>query len=318
MRPMLATPAAAGTPPPEGTEWAHEVKWDGMRLLADVSDGRLRLTSRTEADVTITFPELAPLATAVADAHLDGEVVALVDGRPSFGALADRMHVRDVRRAAALAQRVPVTFVVFDVLRLYGVPLLERPFDERRSTLERLDLGGPAEGMPWQVPAVFEDGAALAAATLAQGLEGVVSKRRSSKYLPGRRSRDWVKRPHRTTQTCVIGGWRPQIGTASTPGSLLVGLPDAEGGLVFMGRVGSGIGPTTAQELTRRLTPLTRATSPFRDAIPRPDAAGARWVEPQLLVEVAHLGHGGQGRLRQPSVKGIRTDLRPEDVRGEP
>ena len=314
MRPMLATPAEAGSPPPSGTEWAHEVKWDGMRLLADVTDGRLRLTSRTEADVTVSFPELAPLATAVADAHLDGEVVALVDGRPSFGALADRMHVRDERRAAALAHRVPVTFVVFDLLRLYGVPLLQRPFDERRRTLERLDLGGPSDGVPWQVPAVFEDGAALAAATRAQGLEGVVSKRRSSQYLPGRRSRDWVKRPHRTTTTCVVGGWRPQTGTTDTPGSLLVGVPDEEGALQFMGRVGSGIGPTTAHDLTRLLTPLARSTPPFREPVPRADAVGARWVEPALLVEVAHLGHGGQGRLRQPSVKGIRTDLRPADL----
>jgi bifunctional non-homologous end joining protein LigD len=172
--------------------------------------------------------------------------------------------------------------------------------------------------MPWQVPPMFDDGAALAQATLAQGLEGVVSKRRSSKYLPGRRSRDWVKRPHRTTQTCVVGGWRPQVGTAATPASLLVGVPDDDGALVFMGRVGSGIGPTTAQNLTRLLTPLARATPPFRDPVPRADATGARWVEPRLLVEVAHLGHGGQGRLRQPSVKGIRTDLRPEDVRREP
>ena len=318
MRPMLATPAEAGSLPPVGAEWAHEVKWDGMRLLADVTDGRLRLTSRTEADVTVTFPELAPLATAVADAHLDGEVVALVDGRPSFGALADRMHVRDERRAAALSQRFPVTFVVFDLLRLYGVPLIQRPFHERRSTLERLDLGGPQDGVPWQVPGVFEDGAALVEATRAQHLEGVVSKRLSSPYVPGRRSRDWVKRANRTTQTCVIGGWRPQTGTTSTPGSLLVGVPDDEGALVFMGRVGSGIGPTTAQDLARLLAPLTRATPPFRDVLPRADTVGATWVEPALLVEVAHLGHGGQGRLRQPSVKGIRADLRPEDVRREP
>src|SRR3954469_21220788 len=327
MRPMLATPAAAGSAPPAGADWAHEVKWDGMRLLADVTDGRLRLTSRTEADVTVTFPELAPLATAVAGpppepappatagaaARLDGEVVALVDGRPSFGALADRMHVRDPRRAAALSHRVPVTFVVFDLLRLSGVPLIQRPFAERRSTLERLELGGPQDGVPWQVPGVFDDGAALADATLAQGLEGVVSKRVSSPYLPGRRSRDWIKRPHRNTLTCVVGGWRPQTGTSSTPGSLLVGVPDDEGALVFLGRVGSGIGPTMAQDLTRLLRPLTRATSPFRDAVPRADAVAVTWVEPALLVEVAHLGRGGQGRLRQPSVKGIRTDLRPED-----
>ena len=317
MRPMLATPGQAGTPPPQGAEWAHEVKWDGMRLLADVSDGRLRLSSRTEADVTIAFPELAPLATAVADAHLDGEVVALVDGRPSFGALADRMHVRDARRAASLAERAQVTYVVFDLLRLYGVPLLQRPFDERRGTLDRLELGSSSDGVPWQVPPVFDDGTALASATLAQGLEGVVSKRRSSQYFPGRRSRDWVKRAHRPSQTYLVGGWRPQTGSATTPGSLLLGELDAEGRLVFVGRAGSGIGAAMAADLTRLLAPLTRGTSPFRDPVPRPDAVGARWVEPALLVEVAHLGRGGQGRLRQPAVKGLRADLRPEDLRRE-
>ena len=107
------------------------------------TDGRLRLTSRTESDVTVSFPELAGLADVVADGMLDGEVVAFADGKPDFGALAERMHVQDARRAAALAQRFPVSYVVFDVLRLYGVPLLGRGFDERRHTLERIELGEP-------------------------------------------------------------------------------------------------------------------------------------------------------------------------------
>ena len=305
MRPMLATTTAHPGTPPAGAGWLHEVKWDGMRVLADVHDHTLKLFSRNETDVTVSFPELLPLAAALADGHLDGEVVALVDGVPSFAALAERMHVRDGAKAAALAQRVPVTLIVFDVVRLYGVDLVRRPVQDRRASLERLDLGAG----PWQVPPSYDDGAALAAATLEQGLEGVVSKRLGSRYQPGRRSKDWVKTPHRTTDTVVVGGWRPQTGTTGRLASLLVGLPDAEGRLVFAGRVGSGISGALAAELTRRLEPLRRSTSAFDQPLDRADATGATWVEPEVCVDVRHLGRGGSGRLRQPVVRGLRTDL---------
>ncbi|WP_460460299.1 non-homologous end-joining DNA ligase [Angustibacter peucedani] len=317
VRPMLATPAAPGSRPPEGDAWVHEVKWDGMRMLAEVTDGRLRLTSRTESDVTAAFPELAGLAEVMADGLLDGEVVAIVDGRPDFGALAERWHVREARRAAALAERFPVSYVVFDVMRLYGVPLVGRAFDERRHTLERLDLGDPADAH-WQVPGVFDDGAVLLEATRESGLEGVVSKRRASTYQPGRRSRDWVKRAHRSSQTCVVGGWRPQTGTTSTPASLLVGLPDGAGGLTFLGKVGSGIGPTASADLTRRLGPLATGASPFTSEVPAVDQRGTSWVRPELCVEVEHLGYGSGGRLRQPAFRGVRTDVTPEELRREP
>lgn len=310
---MLASPIDAAAGPPSGPEWAHEVKWDGMRVMADVRDGQVRLFSRNEADATIAFPELVPQASGLADAHLDGEVVAMVDGRPSFAALAERMHVRDRRRAAALAERSPVTYLVFDVVRLYGVDLLARPLEERRSTLGRLDLEDR-----WEMPPDYEDGAALAAATAEQGLEGVVSKRRSSRYQPGRRSSDWLKLHHRSTQTAVIGGWRPQTGTTGRIGSLLLGLPDSEGGLVFIGRAGSGLTSTMAADLSRRLSPLQRATSPFHDTLPRADTVGAVWVEPQVCMEVRHLGHGSGGRLRQPVLRGVRTDVSPEELRREP
>ncbi len=317
MRPMLATAADPQSAVPPGDTWAHEVKWDGMRVLADVADGELRLTSRTEADVTVTFPELAGLATVLADGMLDGEVVAFADGKPDFGALADRMHVRDPRRARSLAERFPVSYVVFDVLRLYGVPLLERRFDDRRQTLERLELGDGTDAC-WQVPAVFDDGDALLEATRTSGLEGIVSKRRSSLYHPGRRSRDWVKRAHRSSQTAVVGGWRPQTGTTSTLASLLVGLPDGAGGLTYLGKVGAGIGPTASADLTRLLAPLASDTSPFTDPVPPADARGTRWVRPELCVEVAHLGYGRAGRLRQPAMRGVRSDVRREDLHREP
>jgi bifunctional non-homologous end joining protein LigD len=193
------------------------------------------------------------------------------------------------------------------------VPLLGRGFDERRHTLERIELGEPGSG-PWQVPAVFDDGPALLEATRANGLEGIVSKRRASTYQPGRRSRDWVKRAHRSTQTCVVGGWRPQTGTTSVVGALLVGLPDGAGRLSYLGRVGSGIGPTASTRLSALLDPLSRNDSPFSDDVPAIDARGTHWVQPTVCVEVEHLGYGSGGRLRQPAWRGVRTDVRVEEL----
>jgi bifunctional non-homologous end joining protein LigD len=235
MRPMLAS---TGTVIPHGPGWAHEIKWDGMRVLAEVRDGRLRLSSRNENDVTSSFPELGTLAGPGMpdDMLLDGEVVALDAGVPSFSALAERMHVSNARRARSLAIARPVTFMVFDLLRLEGVDLTAQPLAQRRAALERIDLAGPNV----QVPPAYDDGEALRAATLEQGLEGVVSKRRSSRYRPGRRSPDWLKFPHRESRSVVIGGWRLENGSDRRLGAVLVGRP-ATHGLAYLGRVGSGL-----------------------------------------------------------------------------
>ena len=180
MRPMLAT---RGTHVPTGPEWLHEVKWDGMRVLVDVRpDGELHIRSRNEKDVKVSFPELHGLAGLGRDVLLDGEVVAFLDGIPTFGALADRMHVGNARRAALLAESNPVTLLVFDLLRLDGEDLTGRPLSERRELLEGLGL----LDVHWQVPATYDDGAMLLQATAAQGLEGIVCKKRSSRYQPGR------------------------------------------------------------------------------------------------------------------------------------
>ncbi|MGH3336075.1 MAG: DNA ligase, partial [Nocardioides sp.] len=188
MRPMLAT---RGTHVPSGEEWVHEVKWDGMRVLVDVRDGRPRLTSRNENDVTVSFPELHALPGD--DLLLDAEVVAFLDGIPTFGALQERIHVGSPKRAAALAERNPVTLLAFDVLRLDGRDLTREPLDVRRGLLTGLGL----DEVAWQVPPVYDDGAMLFQATLDQGLEGMVSKRRSSRYEFGVRSPHWLKFPHR-------------------------------------------------------------------------------------------------------------------------
>ena len=308
MRPMLATVATAI---PQGPEWVHEVKWDGMRVLADVRAGVLTLTSRSGNDVTVSYPELAGLAGLYDDMLLDGEVVAMEGGRPSFTALAERMHVRDRRKAERLSGLRPVTLMVFDLLRLYGTDLTAQPLSARREMLERLAL----DGRHWQVPPVYDDGEQLFAATLEQGLEGVVSKRLSSPYLAGRRSADWLKSPHRATVSVVVGGWRSEkTNDSGRLGAVLVGMPDGTGGWRYAGGVGSGIAGRAAVQLAAALAPLTRADSPFSTDVPRAEAVGVTWVEPTLVVEARTLEVTRDGRLRQPAYLGIRTDLTPQEL----
>ncbi len=302
---MLATPA---TRVPTGAGWSHEVKWDGMRILADVRAGRTRLTARSGADATDRFPELAGLAELYDDMLLDGEVVVFDAGRPSFPALSERIHLSG-RKAAAAAQVRPVTYLVFDLLRLYDADLTSRPWSQRRELLERLGLDGPR----WQVPPVYSDGAALVRATVEAGLEGVVSKRVDSPYTPGRRSQDWVKVPHRPTRSVVIGGWRPETDRPGVLGSLLVGRPTPTG-LAFLGRVGSGLAGKAGPPVLSALRPLETSRCPFDPPPPAIDAVGATWTRPETVVDVRSLGLAGHGRLRQPSYLGLRPDLTPADL----
>jgi len=309
---MLAT---KGDRVPSGEGWTHEVKWDGMRVLVDRSEGGQRTYSRNENDVTVSFPELDALAAALAgveDFLLDGEVVALGEGVPSFGALADRMHVRDATRARRLAQTNPVTLIVFDLLRLDGQDLCTRPLRERRELLLSLGL----DDVAWQVPPTYDDGQMLLDAAAQQGLEGIVSKRLSSPYRPGVRSRDWLKFPIRPTGSFVVGGFRHETGSTHRLGAVLVGQPTADG-LEFRGRVGSGIAGKAGQLLGKVLTPLVADESPFTEVLPRLDRAGTVWVSPTVIVDVQYLKLTTDGRLRQPAYRGVRTDLAPTDLAQE-
>jgi bifunctional non-homologous end joining protein LigD len=281
----------------------------------------VQLHSRTERDITVPFPEFAALGAAHQDVLLDGEIVVLADGIPSFAALAERIHIRDARRAAALAAQAPASLIAFDALRLYGVDLMARSWQDRREALERVS----AAGGHWQLSPVHADLEALLSATLEHGLEGVVAKRRVSRYRPGVRSPDWLKLAHRRTQSCVVGGWRPETTAANRIGALLLGVwtestkGDSSGRhLRFAGRVGSGLAGAGPQaDLHRLLAPLAMRHSPFDDEIPREDALGTNWVEPNIVIEVRYLGRTETGRLRQPVFRGIRTDVEPQDVRDE-
>jgi bifunctional non-homologous end joining protein LigD len=164
------------------------------------------------------------------------------------------------------------------------------------------------------VPPTYHDGLALQTATLEQGLEGVVSKRLSSRYSPGRRSPDWLKFPHRTSRSVVIGGWRLETGSTDRLGAVLVGSPTPQG-LGYLGRVGSGLAGREQERVLTALEGLGVDISPFADEVPPQDAQGTRWVRPEVVTDVESLGLSAQGRLRQPAYRGLRPDLSADDLR---
>jgi bifunctional non-homologous end joining protein LigD len=326
VRPMLAV--SGGLPVERGADWRYEFKWDGVRTIAYVEGGRVRLSSRAELDRTAAYPELRTLGDALGSrqALLDGEIVALdQSGRPSFQALQPRMLVDDAARARRLAATVPVTYMVFDLLHLDGSSTLSLPYVERRRLLEGLDLAGER----WAVPPSHEGpGADVLSTAQAAGLEGVVAKRADSPYRPGQRSPDWVKVKLQRTQSVVIGGFSAPRGSRAGFGALLVGIP-GEGatgglgkgglgdGLVYVGKVGTGFSEEAIAALVPRLRARRRASSPFVTPLPPADAAGATWVEPDLVGEVRFSAWTRAGRMRQPAWLGLR-DVPAADVVREP
>lgn len=305
---MLATHADQV---PTGPGWRHEIKWDGMRVLAQVEGDRVRLFSRTERDVTVAFPELTASRAGLAGRDgllVDGEIVSFADGRPSFSQLGGRFHVTNSEYASRLAAQAPVTLIAFDVLEVLGTSVIDRPWQERRDLLEAAELESP-----WvQVPPPFEDGGILLHATADQGLEGVVSKRIHSPYRPGVRSDDWRKIVHRRTDSFVVVGWRPEK-DGKALGSILLGTPTPRGP-VYRGKIGSGLAGAAGARLLLQLRGRTIDESPTVDEVPREDAAGCTWVRPDLVVDIEHLGMSPGGRLRQPSWRGIRGDLTAADL----
>ena len=314
-RPMLAR---LGAVPDRDEGWAYEMKWDGVRALAYVAEGRVRLYSRNGKEITAAYPELAGLAEAVGDRPcvLDGEVVAFdAQGRPSFEALQPRMHQRDPARVRRLMAVVPVGYLLFDVLHVGDTPVISRPYRERRELLAGLVRPGPH----WDVPPHLEGvpAAQVVDESRRLGLEGIVAKRVASPYRPGRRSPEWRKVKNFRSQEVVVGGWQPGQGRrADTIGSLLVGVYE-DGRLRYAGHVGTGFTEAALRELERLLRPLEREASPFADEVPREFARNAHWVEPRLVGEVRYAEWTGDSRLRHPSWRGLRDDKRPEQVRRE-
>jgi bifunctional non-homologous end joining protein LigD len=308
VEPMLAK---LSTLPAEDSQWAFEVKWDGVRAITHSQPGRIGFVSRNGNDVTGAYPELRALNRELGshEAILDGEIVAFDEaGRPSFQALQSRMHLRGESAVRQLTQSKPVTYVLFDLLWLDGHSLMGLPYSERRARLEGLEL----DGEHWRTPSFQAgEGKAFLAATREQGLEGVVAKRLDSAYTPGGRGGSWLKIKNIQRQELVIGGWTEGKGSrAKGIGALHLGVNE-NGALRYAGRVGTGFDAAELGRLSGLLAPLAREDSPFAGAQP---PRGAHFVEPRLVCEVEFTEWTRAGTLRHPSYKGLREDKAAAEV----
>ncbi len=296
--------------PFDSPDHLFEIKWDGVRVLAFCDEAGTRLYSRSGRDVSRQYPEFCDVhrRLRVTNAVLDGEIVALdTEARPSFELLQQRINLSRDSDIARGVGKIPLDLVLFDLPFVRGSWLGGARLEDRIEQLaasiefgERVLRSEPVAGV----------GVALYDAAVARGLEGVVGKRIGSPYIPGKRTRDWLKVKTTHTVDCVIGGFSPgQSARSGSFGSLLVGVYEGEL-LRYIGSVGTGFTDATLGMMRRMLDTLKIAASPFAEPVP---VRGARWVQPSLVCEVEYRELTSGLRLRAPSFKGLRTDKRPEE-----
>jgi bifunctional non-homologous end joining protein LigD len=302
--------------------WLFEIKWDGYRVEAVVRDGQARIWTRRRIDAASYFPDLAGRADWIEadEAIVDGEVVALdSEGRPDFSLLQDRTGLRGLeqatRRRPADAPRltseeraaIPLAYMAFDLLHLDGRSLLDVPLEDRKRVLRRILR---PHHMVRYASHVVGDGTTFKEIAADRGLEGVMAKRRDSPYLPGKRTRDWLKIKLRGEQELVVVGWLPGKGTHKDLGSLIVAVNE-DGKLRHAGQVGSGIDAKTRRALLDAMDSIRREKSPL-DPVPR--LPQARWVEPRIVVRAEFTEWTSDKLLRQPAFKGVEVDRDPKQV----
>ena len=312
--PDALTPMMAGARDPfSHPDWLFEPKLDGIRAVVHVAGGEARLTSRRGTDLTATYPGLAAALAAqpVAEAVFDGEIVAFDErGVPSFELLQQRMNLAGELDVAAAEARVPVSYMAFDLLHLDGFDLTGVALEERKEALARvLFPAGPVA----LVESLQAEGKEAYDGAVALGLEGVVAKRRGSRYLPGKRTDSWAKIKARHTAEFVVAGFTPGEGLREpTFGALILAAADPDGALVYRGRAGGGFTDAMLADLRPRLDALATDASPFPET--PPEAANATFVRPELVVEVEYTEVTSAGLLRAPVFKRLRPDKAPEEA----
>ncbi|MBN1236917.1 MAG: DNA ligase D, partial [Gammaproteobacteria bacterium] len=303
VKPMLATAGQAFTK----MGWVFEIKYDGYRLLAGRDGGAVRMLSRNGHDLTHVFPDVADVVAALPyeDFVLDGEVVVHdAQGLPSFAALQQRAKLTrraDIGRAAL---QWPATLYAFDLPAFAGFDLRHLPLTARKSILKELL---PTVGPIRYCEHIEEAGEAMFEQLRSLGVEGIVGKRADSAYV-GRRSTDWIKVSARSSDDFAVVGCTPPKGSRAGFGALLLAQRSATGWR-YAGRVGGGFGADDLKDIASRLK-NARAAAPPEDA---ETVAGARWIEPAVVVEVAYKSRSANGRLRHPVFVGLRADKSPED-----
>jgi bifunctional non-homologous end joining protein LigD len=300
--PELARLAQA---PPEGDNWLHEAKWDGYRLLATIIRGTPTLWSRNALEWTARLPGIAQALTKLNldTAQLDGELIALVDGRSDFNAL---------QAALSGEGRAPLAYVLFDLIHLQGWSLKDCELIERKQVLSELLHLRTIAGLTFSAHHIG-DGRALFEQAETHKLEGIMCKRVVSPYRGGRGD-DWRKVKSALSDEFAIVGYTQPKGSRSGFGSLLLAAAEKDGGWRYAGRVGSGFSQLQLGELAKALQRSERAQPIVRAASIDPLLRGAHWVEPEKVAEVYFRGIGNLGLLRQPSLKAIRADKSATDL----
>jgi bifunctional non-homologous end joining protein LigD len=309
LAPMLAT---GGFEPFDRKGWWFEPKFDGVRTLLYVVGEDVRLISRTGRDQSASYPELARIYRRVnaTNAVVDGEIVATDhQGRTSFELLQQRINLSSPSEIERATKKIPVELVAFDLLWLDGEDLTGLPLSERRQRLTESVMEDKGIRLVYWVP---DEGKRFYSAAREHGLEGIIAKKASSRYVAGRRSDDWRKIKILKRQDCVILGYTPgQRGRSSSFGALLLGAY-RDGELIWTGQVGTGFTDRMLRDLLQRLGELETDRPGIDDAGLR-RVKGARWTRPELVCEVEYLQMTAAGKLRAPSFKGLRPDKLPED-----
>ncbi|HJZ62985.1 MAG TPA: DNA ligase D [Candidatus Acidoferrum sp.] len=304
IEPMLAT---LRDKPFSDPNWLFEIKWDGVRALGWVSDGKVTLRSRNNIDITKRYPELAslPAEFSAREAILDGEIVALDErGLSSFERLQERMHVRAPNEK--LIAGTPVVYYVFDLLYCDGFDLREAPLLQRKQLLQR--LLHPSKQFRF-ADHQLEKGKELYELAKQHELEGILAKRADSIYVQDR-SASWLKFKVTQTIDAVVGGWTEPRATGLSFGSLLLGLYEGKK-LRFIGHVGSGFDGKNQKEIFAKLKELSVTKCPFEGT----PAANEKpsWITPALVARVKFGGWTQEHALRHPVFLGLREDLEPAD-----
>jgi bifunctional non-homologous end joining protein LigD len=299
---------------PEGPEWQVELKLDGYRALAIKSGGKVYLRSRNDNDFNIRYPGVVKaLATMPDDTVIDGEVVALdADGRPSFNTLQNYG-----------SSGVPLHFFIFDVLVLKGKDVMREPLVKRRELIEKHVLPKLADPIRYS-PVLEGTMKQLVHSVKTQGLEGLVAKRRDSKYEPGLRPGAWQKMRVNAGQELVIAGYTP---SPKNFDALVIGYYQ-DGKLIYAARTRNGFTPASRAELFKKLKPLEIAECPFAN-LPEKKAgrwgagltagkmAECRWLKPVRVAQFEFVEWTSDAHLRHSRFVALRKDKNAKDVRRE-
>ena len=316
--------ATLGHALPRGGGWTYEPKYDGMRVLAEVSARSARLVTRNGKEKQTQFPEIvaALRSFAAGIGHpvvLDGEVVARRrrsrtsgPAASEFQPLQARMHLKDAGEITRLAVEAPATLMAFDILRDGRANLTSRPWSERRERLETLFAIAESDDAALALSDTSVRGATMLARARRAGWEGIIAKRTEARYVPGARSDDWLKLKLQFRAEFVVGGFTEPRNSRPYLGALLLGAHDAAGKLVYVGHMGGGFDRAGLHAMRERLDRIERRTSPFAVA-PRTNEP-AHWVAPKLVVEVKFAEWTSDGKLRQPIFLGVRDDKAARDV----